>query len=345
LLQVPTASASADWAARQGAKVLDCAASLVRRYARSPDQCDLLNSALLDLRATLSRHELFGPVHLPLAIYRGLGGDEEAAMPLAAAMSLLSLGVHLHDDVADNGLAAHWAGYRLSEVNLAATTLCAALPQCVIADLDVPPARRAAIQRTVANALLGMASGQQRDLALAGSPHIDAAEAEAIAVAKTGEELVLCIVPAAQLFGATPQVVELYEGLAKALGTGGGLASDCYDLFTSPRSQDLANGVRTLPIALHLDTLADAEREGFLTLLDQARRDEDAQTVVRQRLVASGALRHCAVIIEIERQRALQLLAEAAPLEPARSLLQAKIDEMSFFVPASELAGGVALAR
>ena len=119
-------------------------------------------------------------------------------------MSLLSLGVHLHDDVADNGLAAHWAGYRLSEVNLAATTLCAALPQCVIADLDVPPARRAAIQRTVANALLGMASGQQRDLALAGSPHIDAAEAEAIAVAKTGEELVLCIVPAAQLFGATP---------------------------------------------------------------------------------------------------------------------------------------------
>jgi geranylgeranyl pyrophosphate synthase len=184
-----------------------------------------------------------------------------------------------------------------------------------------------------------MAAGQHRDLTLAGSPNVDAAEAEAIAVSKTGEELVLCIVPAAHLAGAAPRVVGLYQALARALGTGGGLASDCYDLFTAPRSQDLANGVRTLPVALHLEALAGKEREEFLTLLGRARRDDDAQTVVRKRLVASGALRHCALIIELERQKALTMLDEAAPPEPARGLLQAKIDEMSFFAPRDATAG------
>jgi geranylgeranyl pyrophosphate synthase len=341
LLRRLASSTTSDWAARQSAEVVDCAASLVRRYTTNPYQCELLSTALLDLRATLSRHELFGPVHLPVAIYRGLRGEEEGAIPLAAAMSLLNLGVHLHDDLADNGLAPHWEGYKISEIHLAATTLCAALPQCIVADLDVPPVRRAAIQRTIANAMLGMAAGQQRDLALAGSANVTAAEVEAVAVTKTGEELILCIVPAVHLAGAGRKAVRLYEALAKALGTGGGLASDCYDLFTAPRSEDLANAIRTLPIALHLEALAGKEREEFLALLEQARRDMGAQTLVRKRLLASGALRHCAFIIEMYRRQALQMLDRAAPPEPTRSLLQAKIDEMSFFATTHEPTGRV----
>jgi geranylgeranyl pyrophosphate synthase len=282
-------------------------------------------------------------VHLPLAVYRGLGGSEKLALPLAAASSLLSLGIHLHDDIADDGLAPHWQGYRMSEIGLAATTLCAALPQCILADLDAPPDRRAAIAQTIAGALLRMAAGQQRDLALAGASEITAAEVEAIAVTKTGDELVLCIVPATLLAGASPDVVCLYEALARALGTGGGLASDCYDLFTAPQSHDLANAVRTLPIALHLDALAGPERKAFLSLLERAREDAEAQTIVRKELIASGALRHSAFLIEIYRQQALALLDQLAPPEPTRTLLQAKIDEMSFFAPAREEGRSVSL--
>ena len=177
-------------------------------------------------------------MHLPLAIYRGLGGEEEGAIPLAAAISLLSLGVHLHDDLADNGLAPHWEGYKISEINLAATTLCAALPQCIMADLDMPPVRRAAIQRAIANAMLGMAAGQQRDLALAGSSNVTAAEAEAVAVAedRRGADPLhragrpLWPVPGRKRFASTRRS-------PGRLGTGGGLASDCYDLFTAPQSR------------------------------------------------------------------------------------------------------------
>jgi geranylgeranyl pyrophosphate synthase len=278
-----------------------------------------------------------------LAIYRGLRGEEESAISLAAAITLLNLGVHLLDDVADGGLAPHWEGYRPSEIILAATTLCAALPQSILADIDVPPVRRVAISRTIANAGLRLAAGQQRDLGLTGSSHVTAAEVEAVAVAKTGEEAVLYVVPAAILAGAKPDVVGLYEALASALGTGGGLASDCYDLFMAPKSHDLANATRSLPIALHLEAVAGNERGKFLALLEQARRDAGAQTILRKQLVSSGALRHSAFIIELYRRQALHLLERLAPPEPTRSVLQAKIDEMSFFSAAHKPAGRVAL--
>jgi geranylgeranyl pyrophosphate synthase len=277
-------------------------------------------------------------VHLPLAIYRGLRGVEEGAVPLAAATLLLNLGVHLLDDLADGGLAPHWGAFKASEIILAATALCSALPQSIIADLEAPPARRVAISRTLSNAGLRLAAGQQRDLALTGSDEIAASEVIAVAVEKTGEEAVLYVVPAAHLAGARPNAVRLYEALARALGTGGGLASDCHDLFTAPKSQDLANAIRSLPIALHLETLTGGEREKFLHLLGQARRDVDAQTILRKRLMTSGALRHCAFIIETYRQNALGILIRLAPPEPALSVLRAKIDEMSFFVTRSNTA-------
>jgi geranylgeranyl pyrophosphate synthase len=176
-----------------------------------------------------------------------------------------------------------------------------------------------------------ISSGQQGDLALAGSSDPNIAEVEDVAVGKTGGEIILCIVPAAILAGAEPKTVDLYEALAEAIGTGGGLASDCYDLFTAPNSQDVANAIRTLPIALHLERLAGQEREDFLALLERARRDSHAQKILRRELMESGALRHFAFIIETYRQRALEILEWLAPPEPSRSVLQAKIDEMSFF--------------
>ncbi len=148
--------------ARQNEEILDRASALVRRYACNIHQRELLDAALIDFRDNLARHAPYGPVYMPLAVFRGLGGKDEAALTVAVALGLLNLGTHLIDDVADGGLATHWGGYRPSEIGLIATTLCAALPQAIIGDLEVPSPRREAALRTIANALLRMAAGHQK---------------------------------------------------------------------------------------------------------------------------------------------------------------------------------------
>ena len=66
-------------------------------------------------------------IPLPVLVYSGLRGHEGPAIPLAAATTLLFLGIDWFDDVA--------AGDRPAEANL---VLCA-LAQLAIAGLDAPP--------------------------------------------------------------------------------------------------------------------------------------------------------------------------------------------------------------
>lgn len=165
----------------------------------------------------------------------------------------------------------------------------------------------------------------------AGSADISAAEVEASVAGKSGEQLATYASLAAQLAGAPSEVVTTYAAMGQAIGTAGQLASDCYDLFQASHSRDLANGTRTLPIALHLERHTGTERERFLMLLAQARHDKEAREAVRHCLRAAGELRRCAFVVEVYCQRALRALQQAQPLEPAGSGLRAMIDGMSFF--------------
>lgn len=140
-----------------------------------------------------------------------------------------------------------------------------------------------------------------------------------------------CYSLAAQFAGASAEVVTLYAAFGRALGTVGQLASDCHDLFLAAQSCDLANGTRTLPIAFHLERLAGAERAQFLALLEQARTDAGAREAVRRGLRAAGALRHCAVVVEIYCQRALRVLELARPWELASRGLREMVHGTSFF--------------
>lgn len=313
-------------------EVLACAEHFALSRAATRTQRQLLGKALLGLRAQLSEQQTPTPfIHMPLNVYVGLRGYDEAAIPLAAATTLLFLGIDICDDLADADLPAHWAGYRPAEINLAGATLLCALPQLAIAELDVPPACRDAMQRTLATGLLRMAAGQQTDLSLAGSGRVRVAEVEASVVAKSGEECALFAALAAQLAGAPRESVTLYTDLGRAIGTAAQLASDCYDLFDAPQSRDLANGTRTLPVALYLERQADGERATFLDLLSQAKGNMIAQETVRQRLRMAGALRHCTFVVEVYCQRALRTLAQIKPYEPGASGLRLMIDSISFF--------------
>jgi len=307
------------------------AAELVTGLAASEAQRGLLLTALAGLKRQARADEALIYARLPLLVHVGCGCRVEAAMPLAAATTLLFLGIDILDDLADGDLPEHWQARRPAEINLAAATLLAALPQAILATLPVPASRLAAMQRTLALGLLAMSAGQQQDLALAGSTAPDPRMVEDSVVAKSGEEVAMFAKLSAQFAGAEPAVAAAYADYGRALGAGGQLASDCHDIFQAEVSNDLANGSRTLPIALHLQKLGGRERREFLALLDEARLGEAARQEVRRRLRAAGQLRHCALIVEIYHQTALKALALAGPQEPAAQGLKVLVAKISFF--------------
>lgn len=317
-------------------EVLALAAEVVSTRAPTEGLRRLLETALVGLREQARTSEVPAPfIHLPLLVYGGVRGETEPALPLAVVTTLLFLGLDILDDLADGDRPEHWGDHRAAEIHLAAATLLCALPQLLLSDLDAAPAVRDRMQRTLAEGLLRMSAGQQQDLARVDAVAVTPDEVRASVEAKSGEELALFAAMAAQLAEAPAEVVERYAAMARALGTAGQLSSDCYELFQDPACRDLVHGARPLPVALHLERVSGEERNSFLRLLDQARQPgnagEAARESVRKRLREAGDLRRAAFVVEVHVQRALRLLEEAAPQEPARSGLRAIIALISFF--------------
>lgn len=319
---------------QRGERLLADIAVLIERQAQSPQQHTLLSTALHGLQSHLADTQAMCPfLELPFLIHGAVRGTEQPARMLAVATACCFLGIDIMDDLADGDGPAHWNGYRPAEVNLAAFTLLATIPQIVIATLDVPPARRIAMQQTLAEGLLRMSAGQQRDLRGAGSAAPTVAEVEAAVIGKSGEECATFAAFAAQYAGADDATIAAYADMGRALGTAGQFASDCFDLFHAPHSRDLANGTRTLPIALYAEHLPASARADFFARLAQAQHDPVAQATVRTELLAWGGVRRCAFVVELYCQRALRALEAAQPLEPAASRLRASIQSLSFFSP------------
>jgi geranylgeranyl pyrophosphate synthase len=311
--------------------VLARAEAFALEHAATPDQRCLLQTAFEGARTRLPRRT--GPpdyldcVHIPRWVYAAVRGDDAPALPLAVVTTLLWVGIALLDDVMDGDLSPIWDGCRPAEVSLAGFTLVSATAPLALSTIDAAPATIVAMQQSLARGLLAMSGGQQRDVAMAGSSAVSAPAVEAAVAGKSGEMLAMFAAMAAQLARAPAEAVAAYAEMARILGIARQFHSDCYDLFAAPHSKDLANGTRTLPIALHLQQLAGSEREDFLTVLDHARTDPGARDAVRARLLDAGALHACAVVIELYCDRAGPALAQAQPREPGHSVLRRWIDD------------------
>lgn len=332
-LRAGVAGAAAGVLASPGAltrRVLAHAEGFARAHAQSPAQAGLLHTAFLGLRAQVREAPEFLPfVHLPLLVHGAVRGGDEAPVPLAAATTLLFLGIDILDDLSDGDRPRHWAGHPDGEVSLAGHILICALAPLAIAHLRAPPDRVARMQRIVAQGLLRMGAGQLADLAAMGRAKVDAGAVEAAVAAKSGEELAIFAALGAELAGAADAAVAAWAGFGRALGTAAQLASDCYELFRERECRDLTHGARTLPIAFHLQRLRGSARTQFLELLERARTDASAHERVRAELYAGGALRYSALVIECYCRRAGGLLQELDPHEPARTALQRTVEYAS----------------
>jgi geranylgeranyl pyrophosphate synthase len=317
------------WAADRAEVVFARAERFVQRIGVSPEQQALLDTALRGLR--YDNGGLFaGPLHTPLFVHAALRGTDEPAVDLAAALVLLNLGIHILDDLQDGDLPSHWAGYSPGEILLAATGLVGVVPNLLLSEIVAPPATIAAMHRTLSLGLVRVAAGQQGDLRLSRSDTVTAEAVEASVVEKSGERRVMFARLAGQLAGAPDDEIEPYERYCRSVGAVTQLQSDVADIFDASRdSSDLLNGTRTLPIVLRLEQLEGEERSQFLGRLGQARMSREVRDAIRQELWSAGIPLACTFKIEVHRQRALAVLAQAEPREPGLSGLRAMTDHLA----------------
>jgi geranylgeranyl pyrophosphate synthase len=188
------------------------------------------------------------------------------------------------------------------------------------------------LERMLAEGLAKIGEGQLADMATKDAVAPSSQEIENAVCGKTGERRALYAAMSARLAGSKPKQIDNYAGYARSLGIARQLGSDLIDLFGRSRSRDLASGIRTLPLALYLNRESGERREKMLALLDQARKDPSAQPVVCDRLRESGDMRQVLIRKEVHCQRALRLLDEAQPLEPAKQALVAAVKAISLAV-------------
>jgi hypothetical protein len=321
--------------------VLDQAATAALARAVTDEQRCCFTIAFDCARARLRDHGLspdgLDSARIPALVYAAVAGDPGPAAPLGVALTVLYVGMDLWDSVMDRELPPAWDGVPPHVVSLAAAALIGGVAPVLVSDLDAPAGRVVAVQRTLGRAFIAIAAGQQSDIAAAGAIAPTSELAEEAMRGKSGEVLALFAETAALLAGAPSDSVAAYADMGRAMGMASQIRADLSDLYSPAGSRDLANGTRSLPIALYLEQLEGDVRDRFVALLDHARVDADAQTEVRAALLDADIHSACALLAEAYCARAQQELQRSNALEPACSGLRSLIESTSLIRPALNL--------
>ena len=290
-------------------------------------------------RERAEAHPELPAIQLPLLVHAAITGDEGPALPVAGACTLLYLGADLFDNLIDHELPPGWDGRDPAEVNLAATTLLAAVPQLSLDRLresGTPPTRLWALAQLFAQTLLRMSAGEHEDLLFTKRENVGPEMSRGMAERKSGSEFALFTGAAAILATDDPAVIEEYTAFGLCLGTASQICSDVGDIWGEGMSRDLLNARRTLPIVHALSTLRGEDRGRIQDLLAAAREAAGYQDEVRTLLTAAGSLHYTALVVEVYRGRARDCLAAASPREPAGRALRMLLDGVSLLPMAED---------
>lgn len=281
---------------------------------------------------------------LTLAAYAGLGGeDDEAILPVAAAMEMLHLAMLVHDDVLDHDEVRRGrpnvAGARRAELAqspldphqvddhvMAAALLGGDLALSSAYDLisraPLPAHHRLACLDLVTRAIRTTIAGELLDMY---GDLIEPADANSLLVAELKTATYSCVVPlraGAQLAGADPTMVSHMERLGASLGLSFQLVDDDLGVFGDPKVtgksvlSDLRAGKRTELMRLGFHNADEAGRDLLRASMGNPDLDEDGAAAVRQVLVDSGARARALKVARQHARTARRIASEriSAPL-------------------------------
>lgn len=279
---------------------------------------------------------------LTLAAYSALSGDEDdAVVPVAAAMEMLHAAMLIHDDILDHdevrrgrpNLAgtrrAELASSSLSDDQVEDHVLAAALlggdlalssAYALIAEANIPAHHRIACLNLITRAIRTTIAGELLD---SYGDLVPPEEANSLLVAELKTAVYSCVVPllaGAQLAGADPTMRAHLEKLGLLLGLSFQLADDDLGVFGDPdrtgksNLSDLRSGKRTELLRLTLHMCDSVERQQLDQLVGDPMLDEAGAAQVRAIMESSGGRKK---VLQLARQHARQARAIAIERVPA----------------------------
>jgi len=277
---------------------------------------------------------------LTILAYQAFGGEEVMAMlPVAAAQELLHLSMLIHDDIIDrdyvrygvDNIAGHYDAAYASLVTdgaerkhfahsaaLLAGDLLLSGTYEIIAHSQLPTEKQAQIQRIIARSIFEVAGGELLDTE---SPFRPLGEISATLVAqyKTASySFVGPLVAGALLADASEESMVHIRRFAQNIGIAFQLRDDIIGLFGDERKTgksttgDLREGKRTYLIERCLQLASPLQREEFERYFGRSDLDADGARVLKELLVATGALRSAEQAIDAYEHHARQALRHAA---------------------------------
>jgi geranylgeranyl diphosphate synthase type I len=313
----------------RAARVFRCLEELLEELPVPQDHRDLLALHLEEGRAQSAELPEAPWIQLPILVHAACGGNEDAAIRLAGACTLVYLAADLLDNLMDDELPQRWSSRGPAQATLAAATLLAALPRQALdqAEQDgIPATRIARLQRSLTTTLVTMSAGQHDDLSPGSEADLEAARS--VAERKAGAEFAFFAEIGAAAATDDDELIAAYRSFGRDLGAAGQIASDLGDVLAREGSPDLAGGKRTLPVVHALATLAAGERARLEGLLQDARHSSDAHAAVREVLVSAGSVHYTALAVGVYASRARRALAAARPLPGPQRELEAIVARM-----------------
>lgn len=271
-------------------------------------------------------------VQVPLLVHAAVTGDEDPAIPVAAACTALHLGGQLQDGILDDELSPSWYARGAGITTLAATTLLGSLPQRSIDRLRLrgtPPDRLWALARQFADTLLAAMAGQHEDLLFPDREDVSLEDCRAMTERKSGAPTALLASAGATLATGDSVRIGAFADFGLCYGVAKQLINDVHGIWGEAASQDLLNGRRTFPVVHALTVLDGDRREELRSLLALAREPQRRHDGVRAVLEATGSVRYTASMVWLHRERARRHLAAAFPEEPAGRELESLLDGLS----------------
>lgn len=234
------------------ARAFEAARTGVRPHLPDARQRDLVDTVLHDAtrRATgPDTPALFPlPAHLPLAIHHAMAGEDESALPIAAAGILVMIGADLLDALMDDD--PFTGPLTPAERVLLGAGFVGPLPSLLLGSLGGPGGSDAV--RELAEAVVAMGAGQLADIQSFHEPDLDVRHAVLTAVYKSSPLVAALCRIAAQHAGGTPAQLAAASRLGAALAVADQLRGDWIDAGHGARSNDLRTGARTVPVVLSM---------------------------------------------------------------------------------------------
>ncbi|MBU1042541.1 MAG: polyprenyl synthetase family protein [Proteobacteria bacterium] len=262
---------------------------------------------------------------LTILFARALGHKADNALPIACALEMLHTATLLHDDVLDEavtrrGKSSAHVRFGVTETILAGDVLLA-LANKLGADYDIPR-----LNALLARGIMATADGEIRELAHTKSPTVDRGVYMDIIIGKTAKLIETACRCGAALASGERALEDLAGDYGLNLGIAFQLVDDALDYTVSedemgkPAGGDLREGKMTLPLILHLESLAPEKAAELLCALREKRltvaQAEGIVHDVREKGLAEKTREAAAGYINT----AIKML-ETLPVSPEREVL------------------------